>query len=111
MPSRRHRSETSTLGCMPASTIRSFSAAVHFRRWPFSVMVGPPGRIVSIVPSPEEAVSYLGSCAIYPETLQGRRERAACPRLTKRFTPTCVGKTSYTTSTRSYVAVHPHVRG
>src|SRR5262245_49109587 len=69
MPSRRHRSETSTLGCMPASTIRSFSAAVHFRRWPFSVMVGPPGRIVSIVPSPEEAVSYLGSCAIYPETL------------------------------------------
>jgi hypothetical protein len=31
IPSRRLRSDTSTLGCMPANTMGSFSATVHFR--------------------------------------------------------------------------------
>src|SRR5262245_35383732 len=48
IPSRRHNSDTSTLACIPASTIRSFSVAVHRRR--FSLMVGPPGFATSLPP-------------------------------------------------------------
>src|SRR2546425_132724 len=39
LPPRRPRSEPSTWGCPPASTIRSLSAALHFRRLPFVLMV------------------------------------------------------------------------
>jgi hypothetical protein len=53
-PSRRHNSDTSTFGCMPANTIRSFSAAGHFFHFPRWLIIGPPQG--NILPS-EEAVA------------------------------------------------------
>src|SRR4051812_27395835 len=49
---------------MPASTIRSFSSADHFRRL---LMSFPPGVLISL--HPEEKAGYFRLCAIGRETL------------------------------------------
>src|SRR5262249_42842359 len=70
--------ETSTPGCMPANTIRSFSSADHLRRL---LMSFPPGFWSSL--HPEEKVGYFSLCAIWAETLQwsaGCFEESSRPR-------------------------------
>src|SRR5262245_489635 len=39
------------LGCIPASTIRGLSAALHFRRLPWSLISVPPGSVTRFDPS------------------------------------------------------------
>ena len=46
-----------------------------------------------------------------PPRAWGKRDPDRPDRLHNRYTPTCVGKTSYWSSSASCTAVHPHVRG